>query len=62
MPPAVEPGRGHPAAEEILDIRHHSLFAPRDCEVSPCFEVIKPRLAAGSDFRAIRWGGADDPT
>lgn len=55
--PDVE--RSHPAADEIHHIRHHSLFAPRDFDVSPYFEVIKPRLAAGFDYRAIAWG--DDP-
>ncbi len=29
---------------EIMHIRHHSLFAPRDFDVSPYFEIIKPSL------------------
>lgn len=45
--------------EEIHHIRHHSLFAPRDFDVSPYFEVIKPRLAQGFDFHQIRWAERD---
>ncbi|MBT8130278.1 MAG: hypothetical protein HKO86_04405 [Gammaproteobacteria bacterium] len=29
---------------EILHIRHHSLLAPRDFDVLPYFEIIKPTL------------------
>jgi Permuted papain-like amidase enzyme, YaeF/YiiX, C92 family len=43
--------------EEILHIRHHSLFAPRDFDVSPYFEVVKPTIQRGFDYRALRWGG-----
>jgi hypothetical protein len=41
--------------EEILKIRHHSLFVPRDFAVSPYFQVIKPGVAANFDFRALIW-------
>ena len=41
--------------EEIHHIRHHSLFAPRDFDVSPYFQVIKPRLAQGFDFHQLTW-------
>ena len=40
---------------EILHIRHHSLFAPRDFDISPYFEVVKPRLAAGFDYERLEW-------
>lgn len=33
--------------DEILHVRHHSLFAPRDFDVSPYFAIIKPTLEAG---------------
>jgi hypothetical protein len=42
--------------QEILHIRHHSLFAPRDFDVSPYFEIVKPALRRGFDYRALRWG------
>jgi hypothetical protein len=41
--------------EEILRIRHHSLFVPRDFDVSPYFQVIKPTLAHGFDYRRFKW-------
>lgn len=44
--------------EEILQVRHHSLFAPRDFDVSPYFQIVKPTLAAGFDFHALRWHDA----
>ncbi|MFH1819560.1 MAG: YiiX/YebB-like N1pC/P60 family cysteine hydrolase [Pseudomonadota bacterium] len=40
---------------EVLAVRHHSLFVPRDFDVSPYFEVIKPTLAAGFDYRLAQW-------
>jgi len=43
-------------AREILHIRHHSLFAPRDFDISPYFQVIKPTIECGFDFRQLRWG------
>jgi hypothetical protein len=42
-------------AEEIYHIRHHSLFAPRDFDLSPYFEVVKPVLANGFDYRQVAW-------
>lgn len=42
--------------EEILRIRHHSLFAPRDFDVSPYFQIVKPTIDAGFDFHALHWG------
>lgn len=40
---------------DILHIRHHSLFTPRDFDVSPYFEVVKPTIEAGFDFRSLQW-------
>lgn len=44
--------------EEVLHIRHHTLFVPRDFDISPYFEVVKPALAGHFDFRGLRWGDA----
>ena len=41
--------------EEVMQIRHHSLYAPRDFDVSPYFEIVKPTLANGFDFHALAW-------
>lgn len=40
---------------EILSIRHHSLFAPRDFDISPYFEIIKPTVRNGFDYRELNW-------
>jgi hypothetical protein len=40
---------------EILHIRHHSLFAPRDFDISPYFQVVKPLLQAGFNYRSLTW-------
>ncbi len=41
--------------DEIHRIRHHSLFTPRDFDVSPYFRIIKPSVEDGFDFRTIKW-------
>ena len=41
--------------EKILHIRHHSLFAPRDFDVSPYFKIIKPTLESGFDHSELNW-------
>jgi hypothetical protein len=41
--------------EEILQIRHHSLYTPRDFDISPYFEVVKPTLSRGFDYTKLRW-------
>lgn len=46
---------GERARREILHIRHYSLYAPRDFDVSPFFAVVKPRLEQGFDFRQLEW-------
>ena len=40
---------------EILHIRHHSLFTPRDFDLSPYFAIVKPTLEYGFDYRALEW-------
>lgn len=59
------PGRAAAASDfsrrEILHIRHHSLFAPRDFDLSPYFRVVKPTLEFGFDYRRIHWGDYPEP-
>jgi hypothetical protein len=43
---------------EILHVRRHSLFMPRDFDVSPYFAVIKPSLTAGFDPHVLAWQDA----
>jgi hypothetical protein len=45
---------------EIFHIRHHSLYAPRDFDVSPYFAVIKPTIEGGFDYRAVQWAAPED--
>ena len=40
---------------EVMHIRHYSLFAPRDFDISPYFEVVKPTLLSGFDYHQIAW-------
>lgn len=49
--------RSRYARREILHIRHHSLYAPRDFDISPYFAVVKPTIEAGFDYKALRWSG-----
>jgi len=40
---------------EVYHIRHYSLFAPRDFDISPYFEVVKPGLSDSFDYTALVW-------
>lgn len=42
-------------SREIMHIRHHSLFAPRDFDISPYFQIVKPELQENFDYRALDW-------
>jgi len=52
---------GRAARREIYHIRHHSLFAPRDFDLSPWFEIVKPRLVTGFDYRRLEWDNTPVP-
>lgn len=41
--------------ETIWKRRHHTLFTPRDFDISPYFSVIKPSVEDGFDFRDMKW-------
>lgn len=45
--------------DEILHIRHHSLFAPRDFDISPYFMIVKPSIGGDFDYRQLTWAEAD---
>lgn len=44
-----------PCYRQYFRIRHHSLYAPRDFDLSPYFQVIKPVLERGFDPHRIPW-------
>ena len=46
--------------EEIMHIRHHSLFAPKDFDVSPYFEIVKPSIQNGFDPDSLTWASVDE--
>lgn len=51
---------GHRYYKEILFIRHYSQFTPRDFDMSPYFEIVKPTLESGFKPSMIIWGDNDD--
>ncbi len=58
--------RSDPGAEqhnrEILYIRHYSVYTPRDFDISPYFEVVKPTVEHGFSYRsAVRTHPDDVP-
>jgi hypothetical protein len=66
--PEIEPRPGQATARsafsrrEILHIRHHSLYAPRDFDLSPFFRIVKPTLEYGFDYKEIEWGETESET
>ena len=63
--PAVESRRSQRpdcpgCLEEVYRIRHHSLFTPRDFDVSPYFRIINPNARENFDFRSLAW--EDEPS
>jgi hypothetical protein len=63
--PEIETVLGHAGGRqqqrEILHIRNYSLYTPRDFDVSPFFEIVKPRLQMGFDYRTLQWGEDGTP-
>jgi hypothetical protein len=65
--PKITKVQNESARREILEIRHSSLYAPRDFDISPYFEVVKPTIINGFDYRSMQWsdltpcGGAEAP-
>ncbi len=54
--PRVTQAASEAARREIMEIRHSSLYAPRDFDISPYFEVVKPTLTSGNfDYKAMHW-------
>lgn len=49
--------RKHPVNQDELMLarRHFSHFTPRDFDLSPYFEVIKPTVTAGFNYKDIQW-------
>jgi hypothetical protein len=43
------------ARRQLLEIRHHSLYAPRDFDISPYFAVVKPTIENGFSYKNLHW-------
>jgi hypothetical protein len=59
--PTVETSTDAEQADEILHIRHHSLFTPRDFDLSPYFQIVKPTIEAGFDHHNLTWNHLSSP-
>ena len=55
LPARGESGISRFRRQEILHIRHHSLYAPADFDLSPYFEIVKPTLADGFNYKGLTW-------
>jgi hypothetical protein len=53
--PKITLARSLQALEQILEIRHSSLYCPRDFDISPYFEVVKPTIRQGFNYKALHW-------
>ncbi len=53
--PTVESHPNCAHCADILHIRHHSLFTPRDFDLSPYFKVVKPTIEQGFDPHGLTW-------
>lgn len=52
--PAIRPDCPD-CVQRVHRVRHHSLYVPRDFDVSPYFQIIKPTLTLGFDFHRLVW-------
>jgi hypothetical protein len=53
--PKITLARSLQALEQILEIRHSSLYCPRDFDISPYFNVVKPTIRKGFDYKTLHW-------
>ena len=53
--PKVTRTESRVARRELLEIRHHSLYTPRDFDISPYFSVVKPTIENGFDYKKLHW-------
>ena len=63
--PNIRPDADDPRGREMLHVRDHALFVPRDFDISPYFAIIKPTIEVNFDYRALSWydvPGRDAPS
>src|SRR5215472_16696791 len=59
--PRITRAGSRAARREILHIRDSSLYMPRDFDISPYFEVVKPTIVRGFDYTALHWADKQKP-
>src|SRR5713226_7937872 len=59
--PKITRAGSRQARREILHIRDSSLYMPRDFDISPYFEVVKPTIVRGFDYTALHWADKQKP-
>ena len=53
--PNIRPDPDDPRGREMLHVRDHALFVPRDFDISPYFAIIKPTIEGNFDYRTLSW-------
>jgi hypothetical protein len=59
--PKITRAASRKARREILHIRDSSLYMPRDFDISPYFDVVKPTIVQGFDYTALHWADKQKP-
>src|SRR5262249_45918138 len=59
--PKVTRAGSRAARREILHIRDSSLYMPRDFDISPYFEIVKPTIVRGFDYTTLHWADKQKP-
>jgi hypothetical protein len=59
--PKITRAGSRSARREILHIRDSSLYMPRDFDISPYFEIVKPTIVRGFDYLSLHWADKQKP-
>jgi Permuted papain-like amidase enzyme, YaeF/YiiX, C92 family len=59
--PRITRAGSRAARREILHIRDSSLYMPRDFDISPYFEIVKPTIVRGFDYTTLHWADKQKP-
>ncbi len=59
--PRITRASSRQARREILHIRNSSLYMPRDFDISPYFQVVKPTIEHGFDYTTLHWADTPKP-
>ncbi|MEH6951974.1 YiiX/YebB-like N1pC/P60 family cysteine hydrolase [Nitrobacter sp. NHB1] len=59
--PKITRAGSRKARREILHIRDSSLYMPRDFDISPYFQIVKPTIEEGFDYLSLHWADRQKP-